>query len=311
MAVLSKPNFLIVGTPKGGTSSLFNYLKEHPEIYLPEQKELHFFSYNELMKNTNGPGDKLALANVIKSWEEYLSLYQGITTERMAGDVSPSYLYFSKEVIGRIKACLGENLKIIIMLRDPIERAYSNFMHQKRLMHETLTFNEALKVEKERMQKGYGDFWRYAGHSFYYEKCVDYIQTFGNENVKIVLFEDMVNRQNETISSIFKFLGVDDSFIPTNLNTVYNKGGVYKKNPVTKFLLKPSFIKEFMRKAVGNKIGRQYKQLKEKILNHNSENKSPIEQDTIKYLQAYFAEDVIKLKELVPDISKWRYFLNI
>lgn len=308
METLNKPNFLVVGTPKGGTSSLYRYLKVHPEIYLPEQKELHFFSCAELYKNINGPGDKIALINVIQSWGEYLTLYKNITTEKAAGDVSPSYLYYSKESILKINGLLDSNLKIIIMLRDPIERAFSNFLHQKRLMHEKLDFNEVIKIEEERIEKGYGDFWRYLGHSLYSENCMDYINAFGSTNVKIVLFEDFVSQPHETIKSIFEFLEVDGNFTPNNLNTIYNKGGVYTSNVLTKFLLKPTVMKEEIKRLVGNKIREQYKMYKNKILLKNRKEKPAISEESIKYLQSYFFDDVKKLKEMGLDITLWKYF---
>ncbi|HET8573281.1 MAG TPA: sulfotransferase [Edaphocola sp.] len=306
--MVNRPNFLIVGVPKGGTSSLYEYLKDHPAIYLPEQKELHFFTYNELKKNTRGPGDKLALATVIKTWGDYLKYYSNMAGEKMAGDVSPSYFYFSKAIVGDIKDQLGINTKIIIMLRDPIERAYSNYLHQKRLMHEKLDFQEALEREEERIGKRYGDFWRYKDHSFYAERCLDYINTFGEKNVKIVIFEDMVKHTQATVKSILDFLEVDSTVLSYNIYNIYNKGGVHKENMMTKFLLKPSFFKELVRRILGKRIGKLYKRYKLDILNMHSEAKPEIDDRTIAYLQDYFSNDVKRLKEMGVNINEWKYF---
>ncbi|MBO0342098.1 MAG: sulfotransferase [Bacteroidota bacterium] len=307
---VSKPNFLVVGVPKGGTSSLFNYLKQHPEIYLPEQKELHYFSFEELKKNLNGPGDKLALSSVLKSFDAYTALYNNIGAQSKLGDVSPSYLFFSKSVIPAIQEKLGNQVKIIITLRDPIERAYSNFLHQKRLMHENLTFDQALQQEKKRKEKGFGDFWRYSEHSFYYEKCQAYIKAFGAENVKIVLFEDIKERPEGLLSELFDFLGVDKSFKAENLNVIYNKGGVYKKDGLTSFLLKPSFLKSMVLKYGGSFISKKYKRFKKGVLERNTIEKPKIEESTLKYLKELFKEDVNNLKTLGVDTSQWKHFAN-
>jgi|10_taG_2_1085330.scaffolds.fasta_scaffold51589_2 Sulfotransferase domain len=307
---VSKPNFLVVGVPKGGTSSLFNYLKQHPEIYLPEQKELHYFSFEELKKNLNGPGDKLAFSSVLRSYDAYTSLYNNIEGESKFGDVSPSYLFFSKSVIPAIKEKLGNQVKIIISLRDPIERSYSNFLHQKRLMHESLSFDQALQQEKKRKEKGFGDFWRYSEHSFYYEKCQAYIKAFGAENVKIVLFEDIKERPEGLLTELFDFLGVDKSFKAENLNVIYNKGGVYKKDGLTSFLLKPSFLKSMVLKYGGSFIAKKYKGFKQGVLERNTLEKPKIEKNTLNYLKKLFKEDVQNLKTLGVDTSQWKHFAD-
>ena len=136
--------------------------KDLLQIFLTAQKELHFFSYQELTKYDSGPGDKLAQVNIIKDYNEYLELYKNVKTEKAIGDISPSYFYFSKYTIPLIKKYLGHDVKIIISLRDPIERAFSNFLHQKRLLYEKLDFHEALYEELNRKNKGFSDFWEYS-----------------------------------------------------------------------------------------------------------------------------------------------------
>ncbi|SFI62199.1 sulfotransferase family protein [Olleya namhaensis] len=303
-----KPNFLVVGVPKSGTSSLYGYLKEHPEIYLPEQKELHFYTYNKLKENTEGPGDKLALKTVIKSKEEYELLYKNRKSEIASGDISPSYLYFADSAIPLIKSYLGEDVKIIITLRDPIGRAFSNFLHQKRLLLETLPFTEALQSETKRKEQGFGDFYRYKEHSLYFENCMKYINAFGNDNVKIVLFEDIIKNAESEVKSICNFLNVDANFIPKNLNTVFNKGGVYKENKLTAFLLKPSGLKQMVLKLIGSKLANKYKAYKESVLQKNTEAKPEIEAQTLVDLKAYFKQDIEQIKSLNVDITKWKYF---
>ena len=304
----NKPNFLVVGVPKGGTSSLYSYLKEHPDIFLPEQKELHFFSHNELQKNDKGPGDKLALSTVIKNPKEYASLYRNLNKETRSGDISPSYLYFSESVIPTIKNHLGDNIKIIIILRDPIGRTFSNYLHQKRLLFEDLSFSEALNQENTRKQKGFGDFWRYKEHSLYYQNCKNYIEAFGKENVKIILFEDLKKDAEREVESICEFLGVDSTFIPSNLDKVFNKGGVYKESPLTKLLLKPSGLKQILQKIVGENLANKYKAYKAKTLSKNTEEKPTITEETILELKEFFKSDLEQLKTINVDTSKWSHF---
>ena len=135
---MKKPNFIIAGFPKCGTTSLHHYLNEHPEIFMPEQKELHFFTYKILSKLKNGPKDELVKETQINSSEKYLSYYQNVKKEIAIGDASPSYINYPSEFL-KIKRYLNDP-KVIIILRDPINRAYSNYLHLKREHSSLLTF---------------------------------------------------------------------------------------------------------------------------------------------------------------------------
>ena len=170
------PNFIVVGAPKAGTTSLYYYLKQHPQIYLPSQKELHFFTYRILIEKSAGPGDESSLKKLCSSLSEYCEYYRNVTDEKAIGEVSPSYFYHS-DVSEKIIQTLG-NIKIVICLRNPIDRSYSNYLHKLRNGVETLTFKDALLEENNRRVMGWGDFWFYSGHSLYYDKVRKYISVY-------------------------------------------------------------------------------------------------------------------------------------
>ena len=117
------PSTVIIGAPRSGTTSLFFYVKQHPDIFLPVRKELHYFSYDLLKENVDGPGDQGALASLCATREEYEAHYASVRAEKVIGEVSPSYLYFS-QVSERIRSELGE-VKIIALLRNPVDKAFS------------------------------------------------------------------------------------------------------------------------------------------------------------------------------------------
>ena len=165
---MKKPNFVISGFPKCGTTSLHHYLNEHPQIYMPIQKELHFFTFEILSKLNKGPLDKIVKESQIDNSEKYLSYYQNVKKENAIGDTSPSYINYPSQFF-RIKKYLNDP-KIIILLRDPISRAYSNYLHLKREGRETLSFKDAIEIEDHRREAQYSDFWYYKFNSTYYEK---------------------------------------------------------------------------------------------------------------------------------------------
>ncbi len=136
------PNFIVVGAPKCGTTSLYHYLRQHPQIFLPERKELHYFSFRFMEQLLSGPGDRNILATSCRTFAEYAAYFSPAREQRALGDISPSYFYFV-EVCQEMRVRLGVP-KIIIMLRDPVEKAFSQYMHLIRDGRETLDFKAAL-----------------------------------------------------------------------------------------------------------------------------------------------------------------------
>jgi len=308
---IKQPNFIIVGAPKAGTSSLYHYLKDHPEIYLPEQKELHYWSSESLFENCSGPGDKLALNEVVSSWNDYCLKYQAATSEKQLGDVSPSYLYFYDHVIPEIKRKLP-SVKIIIMLRDPVERAYSNYLHQQRLTYEKLTFSEALDCEEDRSAAGYSDFWQYTAHSRYLGPCSAYVDAFGAKNVHFLTFEELRDNPNKVMLDVFSFLDVDTCYVPDNLGEVFNAGGAYKSSFLMNALLKPNGVKSFLYKRLGDRSIKIYKSLKNKCLNSNRLEKKGIDPEVRQLLVSSLKEDVKSLSsKLGVNVKLWRGFEDV
>ena len=144
------PNFLIIGASKCGTTSLYYYLKQHPEISFSDLKEPKYFSsVNESFPH-NGIGDKSVDKYAIKSLTEYKSLFADLHNKRV-GEASPDTLYFYDKTASLIKETLGD-IPIIIMLRNPVKRAFSAFMYLKRDSREKLSFRDGLLAENRRLK---------------------------------------------------------------------------------------------------------------------------------------------------------------
>lgn len=293
------PNFIIAGFPKCGTTSLFAYLREHPEVFLPERKEMNYFT-NEIIKKLNsGPGDQLVNDTQVKTFEEYKKHYQKIKNEKVIGDASPSYINFPDCYL-TIKEKLN-NPKIIIVLRDPIKRTYSNYLHLYKTGRETLSFYEALSAEEERKSNNFSPFWYYKNHSLYYKKIVE--ANFFFTDVLIITQEELNNDTKSTLSKVFEFLKIDKTFIPKNLNVRYNTGGVYAKNPITNFFIRGSKL----RVNLINKfpIIKKLKPLKDKILDRYQVSPPTLDLKSEEFLISFFKEDVRNLKDFGVDVSQW------
>lgn len=297
---MKKPNFIIAGFPKCGTTSLHHYLSEHPQIFMPSQKELHFFTYEILSKLKNGPKDGAVKKTQIQDSKKYLDFYRNVKNEIAVGDASPSYINYPNQFL-KIKEYL-EDPKFIIVLRDPINRAYSNYLHLKREQRETLTFKEAVNRENKRIKDKYSDFWYYKFNSTYYDKILKAKETF--KEVLIITSEELNENHVATMKKVYKFLGVDCNFITKRKSNRFNKGGYYKKNLFTKIIFQPSKFKNLIKKVI--KPTPSLKILLARVASLFRAKTEEIDEETVLYLTKHFREDVKKLKSLNINTSNWR-----
>ena len=227
---MTLPNFLIVGAAKSGTTSLFSYLGQHPEIFVPVCKEPHYFSDSQVV--------------IAKSDEEYEGLFADRTTEKAVGEASVSYLC-DPEAPRRIKQTLGD-VKIIIILREPVARAYSQWGHLYNIGAEPLSFEEALRQEEARMASEefrktclavHHGLYYYFHTGLYYEQVKRYFDTFGPERVKVIIFEEFIKDPARFCKEIFVFLGVDPEFSPVFER--HNPSHTFKNKFLHNFLTSP------------------------------------------------------------------------
>ncbi len=230
------PNTLIVGVPKCGTSSMHTYFRDHPQVYVSEKKELHWFSRDRIAANLAGPGDREVFDRIAPTFDAYKAHFADARDEPVVLEASPSYAYFNDTVIPRLKDTLGSDLKIILQIRNPIKRAHSTWVHMVTNGRETLSFHDAILAEERRAAEGYGDFWRYAGHGFYAPQIEPFVANFGRENVKVIVLEDFNRDRKQGFLDLARWLGVDGSFLPKDLDIAYGHTG-RAKNPALKATL--------------------------------------------------------------------------
>ena len=204
------PNFYIVGAMRSGTTSLYAYLSQHPEVFLSRTKSPHFFCQ---MPAARWPRPFLRLVTEMPARrEKYLSLYRNADGFPAIGDCSTSYLWYP-DVPAKIKA-VAPAAKIIIILRDPVQRAYSHYLMEFRDGAQHLPFQDALAEDLRRPDRSLGVSSIYVERGFYitpglYAQHVRrYLQTFGKSRVKILLFEDFVRSPTAILKEVAEFLEV-------------------------------------------------------------------------------------------------------
>jgi len=193
------PNLFLVGAAKAGTTSLYRELARHPAIYMSPMKEPHFFSQIE-----PAPGLKAFFPHVTDE-DEYLALFAGATAEEVLGEASTSYLW-DRQAAERIKRVIPE-ARILIMLRDPVDRAYSQYWNDVREGIERRSFLDALLEEQRSAPGGWGVSALHIDCGRYADQVQRYLDHFG-ARVHVLFFEDFVRHEASTIADVHSFLGV-------------------------------------------------------------------------------------------------------
>ena len=208
----SLPNCYIVGAQKAGTSSLYHYLIQHSQIEKSFKKEIHYFD--------GGLDPSIDDYQRGKNWyKAHFSLKKTDQGSNISIDATPLYL-FNPIVPKRIYQCTP-NAKIIILLRDPVERAISHYFHVKRHGFEPLPFEEALAKEAERLAPCYANnnfkdpafrLYSYQARGMYLEQIQNYLKYFNSQEILIINSDDLFVNAEVTIQKVFQFLNVDVNY---------------------------------------------------------------------------------------------------
>ena len=294
---MNLPNLLIVGAAKSGTTSLHNYLKQHPEIFMSNHKEPHFLINKEIGENRIPKG--------VKKLNEYSSLFDGSDTFKYRGESSAMYLQFPNIAIKNIKKYLEKNIKIIIMLRNPIDRAFSGYQHVKRFnVDEELTFAQALDVCEDRYfkQTSLTPATRYIHIGMYYDFVKKFMHSFSGQ-VHVIIYDDFITDTQNELSKVFSFLKVKK--IDVNITEKYMVGGWKWKNRFFKnTFMKKSFLKKIIKIIAPFKFLRIFLNDLFKYLFTMPDDKMDI--SVRKKLQNIYKNDVINLSKLLNrDLNFW------
>ena len=297
------PNFLIIGAPKAGTSSLYAYLKQHPEIYMSPIKEPHFFMLENKEINFRGPGDKERFKFAVHRIEDYQKLFAGVKNEIAVGEASTTYLG-SERAPERIKQYIPD-VKLIAVLRNPVDAAYASFLHLLRDGDEFIDdFSMALQAEQERIQKNWGLIWHYQQRNFYYAQVKRYFEIFNKEQIKIYIYEEFKENPRSVLYEIFDFLGVDPSF-KSDISSKHNVSAMPKSMMLNRILAKPNPIKDTTKLFFPSRIrSKLYDKIR--VWNLNGFRKPNMLIRDRNYLRQVFQEDILNLQNLIKkDLSSW------
>lgn len=232
---MEKPNLFIVGSAKCGTTTLYAYLKKSEDVFFPVQKEPNFFLIKNGLKKFNGPNDQLFFKYNPKTLVEYQKLYQDAGNRKVVVDASTLYLNSSEAA--REIFNYNRNAKIIIILRNPVNRAYSHYLHHQREGTETKgTFEEAIQEELNGKRDDWAPLRRHFYMGDYLQQLSVYYEVFPTANIKVYKFEDFIKAPNTYLSDVSKFLNIEDIFEDFDIKK-HNASGLPKYRKLHSFYM--------------------------------------------------------------------------
>ena len=291
-------DFFVIGVARGGTTSLYNYLQQHPEVFLPRVKECNYFSKVESLDKEvylDPEAEKEYHMKIINSEVVYDQLFLGAKANQKKGEVSPSYMWdttTAKRIYDYHKEA-----KLIVTLRNPIERAYSHYlMHYHTGYDKAPSFEESLNSERNGIWGG-GNMYLEMGR--YHSQLKAYFAMFHGDQIKVVVTEEWTRNSAKSMDDIFDFLEV--STFEGDLSEETFNASKQIKNKGLLNVLRSEKIKKSLSKILPEKAREK---IKEQLF-YKEAPKQEMDSEIYNRLKDYFKEDVKQTEELIGmDLSK-------
>lgn len=209
MSERTLPTFLVVGAGRSGTTGLVEGLRTHPGVFVTQPKEPHYFALHGQAPDFRGPGDAATINRVAVTDESaYLALFPDEHDYLALGDGSVSTLYYADRSVAEIKR-INPQMRVVAILRDPIERAYSSYLYMRARGFEPCdNMLDALADEARRRDERWHHLWHYEAMSYYAEDVATLQRELGRDHVGVWFYDDLVADFTATVSSVLRFLGL-------------------------------------------------------------------------------------------------------
>ena len=277
------PNFFIVGAPRAGTTSLYEYLKNIKGIFMSRVKETYFFSPNVNIE--------LILSKPVQDTKNYLKLFHGVKNEKAIGEATPTYFWDPDSP--RLIHEKIPNAQIIVILRNPVERAFSHYLWLVGLGKEKSSFYESIKNALNAKPNYSGRIIEGGLYSKQYEK---YLKIFGKEKIKLIIFEEFSKNTRQILLEILKFLEVDSD--PPEIFQKFN-AYVEPRGKIAKNVIQNKFIQK-----IGSNLPRSIGSKAKTILDKESSKPEMPHEDRV-FLENFYHDDTKNLEKILKRGLPW------
>lgn len=278
------PEFIIIGAGKCGTTSLHSYLSQHPQLYLCPKKETYFFINDTSRAQHRRWG-------AVETLAEYSALFQDAPDDRVIGEISTTY-YRYPESAARIHQLLPE-VKIIAILRDPAERAFSSYQMFVQHGHETADFATLITPDNHYVKAG-----------FYYAELLPFFELFPRQHIKILLYDDLCRNPQGFLQELWHFLGVE-AFVP-EMGERKREGGLPKNKALYRLLTQPNGLRATVATLLKLILPAEQRQrLRSKLVRQTTQ-KVKLSPEMRQRLIELYRPDILQLQDLLErDLSAW------
>ena len=289
------PTFLIVGVQKAGTTSIYNYLQEHPQVFMSRIKETNFLERDW----TNLPPEKQN-KNGIMTIEDYAALFADVGDEIAIGEASPNYLFHYEASAARIKKYVP-NARLIVILRNPVERAYSDYLMHIRDAISTKRTSFSEQIDK-RAHKSF-----IIRKGFYATPLQYYLDRFEPEQVKVFLYDDLVRDPQQFMQEFYAYIGVEP--FQADVSKKVQQAKIPKNQTINNLLQGKNPIRAFAANTLKTVMPLETRQkIRDRLINFNSQSKKavPLSPEDRQKLIALYQEDILQLQKILDrDLSGW------
>lgn len=284
---MSLPTFLVIGTAKGGTTAMYWYLDEHPSVFMSQVKETNYFAYGVDSAGQLLYGDPDVHRFPIRTLPEYQNLFAGAGGAQAIGEASPLYLE-CPQAPGRIRSLLP-SVQLVCMLRQPVERAYSDYLMY--LRRRGRAFNAEQELTSAAAWARPDSRWMQV--SRYGEQLARYYDAFPREQLLVTLFDDLKRDATEVVQAVYRFVGVDPSFRP-DFGTPHAAGGV-PANRWLEGLLSSRAVLSAVRPLLPTRAANWVRRVRQRNLRKAPPLPLPLRAE----LTAHFREDIQRTSDLI------------
>lgn len=302
------PDFLILGAPKAGTTALHVALGGHPQLFLSPIKEPKFFMTDGPPPTRTGPGGDHSTANYVWRRDEYEELFAGAPEGTLCGESTT--LYLSDLASHRRAHELVPNAKLIAVLRDPVDRAHSNWMHLRSVgLEPERNFLVACSLEEERQRLGWSPLWSYLRLGRYGEQIQHLYRYFPPSQVLLLRYRDLRNEPEKTVTQVCEFLGVEPGIVRSlpPLNVTADVSDSVLNEALRRLLRGGASLAYKLPGNVPETIGRVFGTPTLRLLQRHQKTRKPMTPEERRVLMPEFASDIGLLEQVTGlSFEDWR-----
>jgi Sulfotransferase domain len=289
---ITRPNFFVLGAAKCGTTTLHEVLAAHPHIFMTKEKEPRFFDDDTYYT---------------RGLDRYLrDHFRGAAGFKARGEATPAYLAWERKVRDRIRRDLGKDLRFVVILRDPVERAWSHYLDQCRVGVETESFERALELEPTRLSAGKPVWTTYFRDGLYAHQLRAWFEAFPREHFLVLLTEDLAERPSAVARQAFAFLDVDPD-VELRAPSRANVRGASRHPRLAAALNRPGVMMATLKHLVPYSSRQRMRNLINRW-NRRPFDKAPILDPAIaRALRRRYCDEILAVEDIIGrDLGMWR-----